>query len=146
MIHPFEKFLHEKIPLSQAMGISLLHVSEGEAQIHCPLKPNRNHKGTAFGGSISAAHLLACYAWLFYFLNSKKIEAHLVVKESQIQFLKPVTADFTVSCANPGLGLTESFLKVLDKKGRAKVTLNSKIEHQGLVQSTMIAEFVAVKS
>ncbi len=57
-----EAFLHEKIPLTKAMG---LHVAESNARrlvLEAPLAANRNHLGTAFGGSLHALPTLACYA------------------------------------------------------------------------------------
>lgn len=128
------------------MGLTLISVNKASAEIRCPLVPNINHKGTAFGGSISAAHLLGCYAWLFHFLNIEKIEAHLVVKESRVQFFRPVERDFTVVCLAPELDLLQNFLKVLNKKGRAKLLLNSKIEDNNSILSAMAAEFVATRS
>lgn len=58
----FQDFLYKSIPLSKHMQIQVLKLTEGEAQVLCPISANYNHMNTAFGGSISAGLLLACYS------------------------------------------------------------------------------------
>ena len=51
-------FLHEKIPLSAAMDVSVVSASASEVVLEAPLDPNINVHGTMFGGSVST---LACW-------------------------------------------------------------------------------------
>ncbi|HET7535517.1 MAG TPA: YiiD C-terminal domain-containing protein, partial [Candidatus Didemnitutus sp.] len=77
-----EAFLHEKIPLTRAMG---LHVAESNRQrvvLEAPLAANVNHLGTAFGGSLHALPTLACYAALWTLLREGGVDGHVVVKRS----------------------------------------------------------------
>ena len=54
--------LHERIPLSRAMGVRVLRAEPGGVVVEAPLAPNVNHSGTVFGGSASAVALLAAWA------------------------------------------------------------------------------------
>ncbi len=140
-----QNFLYQKIPLSQHMQIQILELNENEAKLFCPLSANYNHMGTAFGGSISAGLLLACYAWFFNVLKIKGIESHVVVKESRINFIHPVESDFIVSCKAPPKSDYEKLLKILTKKDRAKIELNAAVLMDEKICAQMSAEFVAIK-
>ncbi len=145
MSKAIEEFIYLKIPLSKSMGFSLVEVTRDKAEIFFPLAPNRNHHGTAFGGSLSAAHLLACYVWLFNFLKVQNLEAktEIVVKESRMRFLRPVEKDFTLICESPSLEDCDQFLKTLHSKNRSRLNLLSTVSDKGTLLSSMQAEFVA---
>ena len=55
-----EAFLHEKIPLTRAMGLRVAESSAARLVLEAPLAANVNHLGTAFGGSLHALPTLAC--------------------------------------------------------------------------------------
>ena len=96
-----EAFLHEKIPLTKAMG---LHVAESNAQhlvLEAPLAANVNHLGTAFGGSLHALPTLACYAVLWTLLREAGLDGHVVVKRSAAQYRVPVTGRLRAICERP---------------------------------------------
>ena len=54
-----ENYLHEHIPLSKAMGVTVRSVSGEAVTLAAPLAPNINHRETVFGGSASALAILA---------------------------------------------------------------------------------------
>lgn len=138
--------IFEKIPITMAMGLKVLAVTCEKSQIFCPLAPNINHQHTVFGGSLSSAHFLSCYVWLYSFLNQKKIEGHIVVKESRMEFLKPVDKDFIVTCMAPSQKEQDHFLSTLTRKAKAGLPLHSQVtSDQGLLTS-MTAVFVAFKA
>ncbi len=141
-----ENFLHKNIPLSKHMQIQIVELTEWEAKLLCPLSANSNHMNTAFGGSISAGLLLACYAWLFNTLKAKGIDSHVVVKESKINFIHPVESDFIISCKAPIRSDYEKLLKILGKKDRAKIQLSATVLVGEKICAQMSSEFVAIKS
>jgi thioesterase domain-containing protein len=51
--------LHEQIPISDAMGITVDHADEREVALTAPLKPNLNHRSTDFRGSCAPVAILA---------------------------------------------------------------------------------------
>ena len=46
-----EKYLHEEIPLSKAMAVSVTHASADRVELSAPLGPNINHRDTVFSSS-----------------------------------------------------------------------------------------------
>lgn len=58
-----QQYLHDHIPLSKAMQITVERISPESVTLSAPLAPNINHRDTLFGGSASTAAILA--AWSF---------------------------------------------------------------------------------
>src|SRR3979409_2110962 len=83
-----EKYFHEQIPITRAMGVRVVANDENGFVIEAPVALNSNYLRTAFGGSINAVATLAAYGFLWLELNDAS--AHVVVAESSIRFLQPV--------------------------------------------------------
>ena len=142
-----ETFLKQQIPITQSFGIKVTRVEEAIVEIHAPLAANRNHLGTAFGGSLSAVLILTGYAWLYHILAKRGHSCHVIIKNCQTSYLKPVTGDLRALCEAPPVTDYEHFAAVFAKKGRAKITLESRIVlPNGATACSAVAEFVAVKS
>ena len=133
----FEQLLHHEIPITKAMGFSVIEFTGSRVRISAKLEPNLNHKATAFGGSINC--LMTVCGWAMMFINIKGIDpdAHIVIQKSSINYLAPITEDFIAEC---NLTDGESKAKFLDtyakhKKARLKlkVTCNN--------QDTLFAEY-----
>lgn len=137
-------FISAQIPLSTALGAKILRADDSGAEVFAPLKPNSNHLGTAFGGSLTSVQLLACYAWLFNVLDSRGFKSHVVVMDSRTRYFKPVTSDFTVICHAPDGNQLTAFLKALERKQKARITLKSSISSEGSVACGFQGEFVAL--
>lgn len=123
-----EAFLHEKIPLTQAMG---LHVAESNAQrlvLEAPLDKNVNHLGTAFGGSLHALPTLACYAALWTLLREAGIDGHVVVKHSEASYRAPVTSNLRAVCIRPPAALIRDFITDLQRHKKARMELAAVVE------------------
>jgi len=67
-----ERFLHEQIPLTRAMGVRVRSWDGEKLWLSAPLEPNHNHLGTAFGGSLSALATLAGYSLLWLLLGDRE--------------------------------------------------------------------------
>jgi thioesterase domain-containing protein len=123
-----EAFLHEKIPLTRAMG---LHVAESNAQrliLEAPLDKNVNHLGTAFGGSLHTLPTLACYASLWTILREAGIDGHVVVKQSQAFYRQPVTTTLRAVCVRPPAALAQEFIRDLQRHKKARMDLTATVE------------------
>ena len=141
-----EKFLYDQIPLTSTLGISVLHADDTYAEVPAPLYPNRNHMGTAFGGSLNAVMVLAGYAWLFQCMASRGHRGHVVLKQSSIQYLLPVTADFTAIAKGPTGHEFEKFLNGFERKGRSRVHVAIEVHTPAGLACRLICEFVARRS
>jgi thioesterase domain-containing protein len=120
-------FLHEKIPLSGAMGVRVI---EGGARfvLEAPLEPNVNHLGTAFGGSLHALPTLACYAVVWTLLVEAGLDGHVVVKHSSARYRQPVSGPLRAVCVRPAAGLVATFIADLRRHRKARMELHATVE------------------
>jgi len=127
-----ENYIHEQIPISQALGVSVVEANLDQIILSAVFKNNINHKSTVFGGSLHAVCTLAC--WSLVYLNLKQLEKNyeVVITKSTIQYLLPVKNDFksiaTVDRSDAGW---QKFLKILERKNKSKITLSAKITQAG---------------
>ncbi|MEO8299523.1 MAG: YiiD C-terminal domain-containing protein [Burkholderiales bacterium] len=73
-----ENYLHEHIPLSAAMQLSVIDVSAEQVVLAAPLAHNINHQDTVFGGNASAVAILAAWSMLHTKLAAAGMGARLV--------------------------------------------------------------------
>lgn len=139
-----ERFLCEKIPLTKALEIKILHSGSDYAEIAAPLKPNINHFGTVFGGSLHSVLILSCYSWLFNLLEENGFSTHVVLKSSTVKHAGPVQKDFSAICKSPEPEATERFIKTMQKKKRAQITLKSSVQVDGKTVCELEGEFVGI--
>jgi thioesterase domain-containing protein len=124
-------FLHAQIPLTAAMGLQVVESSPARLVLEAPLEPNRNHLGTAFGGSLHALPTLACYGALWTLLREAGLEGHVVVKSSTARYLQPVTGAIRATCNRPSPDLAAEFLADLRRHRKARMELHAVVEGAG---------------
>lgn len=126
-VQGLEAFLHEKIPLTRAMGV---RVAESGARLvlEAPLDANVNHLGTAFGGSLHALPTLACYAALWTLLYEAGVDGHVVVKRSSANYRQPVKGTLRAVCVRPPPGLAAEFMEDLRRHQKARMDLEAVVE------------------
>src|SRR3954452_21018058 len=107
MLEEAQKFLHEQIPITRAMGLRVIAHDETGFTVEAPVALNSNHLRTAFGGSINAVATLAAYGFLWVELN--QAAAHVVVAESSIKFLRPVRETIRATCLRPDANTLAAF-------------------------------------
>jgi len=134
--------LHEEIPLSKAIGLEVLNASPLQVCLHAPLENNINHKLTAFGGSLYCLAVLSCWSVVYLQLKQKNISAHIVIQDGNMNYLKPVSDDIVADCSLESQSMLDKSLRMLERKGRARVTLKSEIKQSGLVAVTFVGRFV----
>lgn len=138
-----EKYLHKVIPLSALMEIKVEECSENSITLSAPLSTNHNHLGTAFGGSLAALSTLTGYCALWTALGDKK--AHIVIRKSSFEYLRPVTGDLHATCKPLGQEISESFSQQFGKHGKARMSLDVVISENGNDCVLFTGEFVAIK-
>jgi thioesterase domain-containing protein len=121
MLRAAEKFLHEQIPITRAMGVRVVANDENGFVIEAPVALNSNHLRTAFGGSINAVATLAAYGFLWLELN--EAAAHVVVAESSIRFLRPVRETIRAICLRPAADELAAFRSQFAEKRKARIAL-----------------------
>jgi thioesterase domain-containing protein len=138
-----ERFLHEKIPLTVAMGVRVESCDDARLVLTAPLEPNHNHLGTAFGGSLHALATLSGYGLLWWLLGEP--EAHIVIRESTIRYERPVRDVLRAVCASPPTAELERFRKDFARKGKARIALEAVIQHDNEIAAYFHATFVAME-
>lgn len=138
-----ETFLHASIPITRALGARVVRVDAQGSELHAPLNPNRNHLGTAFGGSLHALAVLASYTWLFNQLGEWSLSGHVVLTESRITYETPVRGDLKAICASPVAEDVERFKTLLAAKGKARIELHATVGYADLIACRFTGEFVA---
>jgi len=136
-----EEVLHHDIPLTRDMGVKVISWQNHSLRLHLPLEPNINHKSTLFGGSLYCGAVLAGWGWLYLRLKEAGIDdGHIVIQEGQISYPLPVKTDGVAICDAPDDATWERFVKMYQRRGRARLSLPTRIVAQGSDESAV--EFV----
>ena len=138
-----EQFLHEKIPITRAMGVRVEAFGDGQFILIAPIEKNHNHLHTAFGGSLSAMATLAGYGFLW--LELRDPDAHVVIKDSAIRFRRPVHGDIRAICRKPEDEALSAFKSDFARKGKARIALTVEIVEDGIAAVEFEGTFVAVR-
>jgi thioesterase domain-containing protein len=128
--HDLEKFLHEKIPLTAAMKVTVAETSP-RLVLEAPLAANINHLGSAFGGSLHALPTLACYAAVWMVLHEAGLDGHVVVKHSEASYRQPVKTVLRAVCPRPETKIAATFLEDLRRNKKARMNLDAFVEGTG---------------
>lgn len=138
-----ETYLQDHIPLSRAMAVRVISSQPGHVELAAPLAPNINVHGTAFGGSVSTLGVLAAWSALHLRLEAEAVACQLVIHRSQIDYLAPVEGDFT-AVARLEDADWPGFLHMLQRRGKARLTVVAAIVFAGHPVAKLTGEFVAI--
>ena len=136
-----EKFLHEQIPITRAMGLRVVANGESGFTVEAPVALNSNHLRTGFGGSINAIATLAAYGLLWMELNDAA--AHVVVAESSIRFLRPVREIIRATCLRPDAKNLGLFRDEFLEKGKTRIRLRVNVNEADETAAEFEGLFVA---
>ena len=117
--------------MTKALGIDALSLTPELLQLRLPLKPNLNHKGTLFGGSLYAGCAAACYGLFLASLEAQGIQTKdIVVAHGTIDYLSPVTQDCWIQARWPTPQAKIDFFTALKRKQKARVQLLASVRLQ----------------
>ncbi len=139
-----QQLLHREIPLSRALGVTVRACLASGVILWAPLEPNLNHRQHAFGGSLSTVALLAGYGFAWAMLRRYDLTASVLVQESTTRFLRPVTQDFTATCAAPPSDGSERFLDMMRRRRKGRIALESTIYEAGALAVILYGTYVAL--
>jgi thioesterase domain-containing protein len=139
-----QQYLYDHIPLSQAMQVEVRRAHEDELVLAAPLAPNINHRSTIFGGSASAVAILSAWSLLHVRLTSAKLDARLVIQSNTMQYELPIGGAFTARAFIEDPAEWQQFLRMLSRKGRARIAVTSILEVEGKQAGRLRGEFVAL--
>jgi thioesterase domain-containing protein len=139
-----EQYMHQHIPLSKAMVVSVVSIAESAITLAAPLAPNINHRETVFGGSASAVAILAGWSLLYVRLRAAGIANRLVIRRNTMEYRQPILGQFTARASLERPDRWPQFIDMLARKGKARVTVVSVLESAGQVVGKFTGEFVAL--
>jgi thioesterase domain-containing protein len=141
-----ERYLHEHIPLAKAMQVSVVSAQSEGVTLRAPLAPNINHRDTVFGGSASAVAILAGWSLLHTRLAGAGLSGRLVIQRNTMSYDLPIAGSFTARSFFQTPAGWESFVRMLKRKGRGRVTVSCILEYDGQAAGRFEGEFVALGS
>lgn len=137
-------YLHQHIPLSEAMAVSVDRITPESVVLRAPLAPNINHRATVFGGSASAVAILSAWSLLHTGLSSAGIDCRLVIQRNTMEYTLPITGEFTARSTLQQPGEWQKFLRTLARMGKARITVAATLEQNGQPAGHFTGEFVAL--
>lgn len=142
-LQQLEQTLHREIPLTRAMGVTVVRLDAHGLVLRAPLAPNLNHKHTAFGGSLATLATLAGWG-LVQVLLREQAPVTVVIQDSTVDYRHPVTADFEAVAPWPAAADRTRFLATLARTGRARIALDVQIRAGDKLAVQFHGRFVAV--
>lgn len=117
----------ERMPITSALGIKVLELDATALTLQLPLDPNRNHKGTAFAGSLSALATLAGWSAVWLLLADAGELAHVVIQDATVRYLAPAHTDTAATVRFPEPAAWAKALATLRRRGRARLALQVEV-------------------
>jgi thioesterase domain-containing protein len=139
----FTAYLHQNIPLTAAVGATVVRNEVGELEVAAPLTPNLNHRNTAFGGSLATLGIVSAWALLRASLMREDMQPKIVIQRSECDFLDPAAAELSaVSLLPPDEW--QRFMKTLRRYRRARIGIDTTIRCNGSAVVQHRGLFVAI--
>jgi len=120
-------YLEKAIGIIETMGIRIVDFRNRYVKVILPVKPNVNHIGTMYAGSLFS---LADFAGgVIFFASFDHTRYFPIVKEMKIRFRRPVTSNATVELELT-LEETERILNEAEVQGKAEWTMDMEIKDE----------------
>jgi thioesterase domain-containing protein len=139
-------YLHQHIPLSAAMQVNVERRTNDNVVLTAPLQPNINHRDSVFGGSASALAILSAWSLVNTRLSTAAVSARLVIQRNKVEYTRPILGAFSASATLRQPERWDLFLKTLDRRGRARIVVDSMLSSEGHIAGTFEGEFVAMQA
>lgn len=136
--------LATEIPLTQHLGLEVVGHDARGLTLAAPLSKNVNHEGTAFAGSVNAVAALAGWGWVWLTLRRSGHEGHVVLQDSTIQYLRPITMDFTARCLPAEDTEVERLVAGMTGHRRGRVALAVEVRSGASLVATFRGRYVAL--
>ena len=139
-----ERYLHEHIPISRHLRAAVLEATFDRVRLTAPLAANVNHRGTAFGGSISALAILAGWSLVHVRLRATMNPWRIVIQRNTVEYLAPAEGDFEAACEGPD-DSWERFLSAAAERGRGRIDLAAQVVSNGRLAARFEGRYVAIR-
>lgn len=140
-INFLQDFLHQQLPLTAAMQVSVSHYDGLSLVLSAPLACNHNDKSTAFAGSISSLATVCGWGALMLWAKDHYDDCQVAVSHADIHYKKPVNGDFWAKAILPDAATLAHLQKTLSHKGLVRAQLYIEVGDDKGISSTQIAEY-----
>ncbi len=140
-----EQYLHEHIPLSRAMGVTVVEATGTTLLLKAPLGPNINHRETVFGGSASALAILAAWSLLHLRLRAEGFHCRLVIQRNTMAYELPIPGDFTAQASLDPQADWAAFARMLTRRGKGRIATCAVLSFEGQPVGRFSGDFVAFR-
>lgn len=138
-----QDLLHQEIPITQALQISVDSWQNHQLTMTLPLAPNVNHMSSAFGGSLYCGAVIVGWGWMHLRLKELGItNGHIVIQEGQITYPHPVLGDAEAICIAPDEVAWAKFEKVFKRHQKGRLALNSVLLYEGKEAVVFTGQYV----
>lgn len=138
-------YLHDHIPLTKHMDLSVRAYDGHSVCLAAPLAPNLNHRNTAFGGSLSTLGILAGWTLLHLRLQEANIANRLVIQKSEMNFKRPAMGEMEAVCAQTDTEEWARFTKMIVEKEKSRIHLTTEIFCESALVAVNEGVFVSLK-
>jgi thioesterase domain-containing protein len=139
-----QDYLYQHIPLTRAMQVEVLEAEPAGVRLAAPLGPNINHRDTVFGGSACAVAVLSAWALLHVRLQALGLDGRVVIHANTMRYDRPISGTFTAVTLPPDPAAWDRFMRTLERRRRARITLIAELFYDGRKAGEMSGEFVAM--
>lgn len=136
--------LHERLPLTRAMQLTVASVTADELVLAAPLEPNLNHHETVFGGSATTLAITAAWSLVYARLQEAGFSGDLVIQRNTMEYERPMRGDFTARAVLDDAAAWPGFVRIAMRRGRARIKVRAVLECAGEVAGRFAGEFVAL--
>jgi len=120
-------YLEKAIGIIEKMGMRILDFRPRSVKIMLPKKPNVNHIGTVYAGSLFS---LADYTGgVLFYASFDHRKYYPILKEVTMTFKSPATTDITVE-ASMTPGEAERLMKMADDAGKADWVMDLELKDE----------------
>jgi len=120
-------YLEKAIGIIEKMGMRILDFQARSVKIMLPKKPNVNHIGTVYAGSLFS---LADYTGgVLFYASFDHRKYYPLLKEITMTFKSPATTDMTVE-ASMTPGEAERLIKMAEDTGKADWVMNLELKDE----------------
>jgi thioesterase domain-containing protein len=137
-----ERYLHEHIPLTRAMAISVVAAGTDAVVLEAPLAPNINHRDTVFGGSASALAIVAAWALMHLRLVASGLPSRVVIQRNTMEYLHPIAGTFQ-GRAQLGDADWDTFVRMVTRRGRGRITVGAELLFGQQIAARLSGDFAA---
>ena len=130
-LQELQALLYREIPITQHFNLRVANYDGSALRLDAPLAANVNHKGTAFGGSLSALLTLAGWSMVWLLLQDLELQGETIIQDSHCYYKAPVTGDFSAYCYRPRTEQIQHFARMLQVHRKGRLELNAEIIENG---------------